>query len=322
MSEKFRVVHVNRPADNTMDAYEKKAFAEAGIDYSCTQTGNDDEIVAAAGDAQVILFTAAKFTGALFDRLPNLKALVRYGIGYDTVDLAAARAHGVDVCNSPTYGCYDVAEHAFSLMLAANRKLVSYDSRIRAGKWGQSGEYNAHRLKGKTLGLVGFGRIARQVAAFASGFAMRIIAFDPFLPADKFAEAGAESVTLEEVLTQSDFISLHAPMNEANAHMINASAFSKMKPEAVLVNTSRGGLVDQDALLEALRTRRIRAAGIDVWDPYPKEAGNPFHELDNIVMTPHMAWNSPEAIADLAREVTDEVLRIFRGEPALHIVNR
>jgi len=316
------VVMVNNEVSPGMDAYETRAFGDNGIEYRRVTTTNADEIVAAAENAPVLLFTAAKFPAELFDRLPNLKLLVRYGIGFDTVDTAAARAHGVDVCNCPTYGCYDVAEHAFSLLMSANRRIVNYDRGIREGKWGNGGDYEAHRLQGKTLGLVGFGRIARMVAQFAQGFSMQILAYDPFLPAEMFAKAGAVSATLDEVLTGSDFISLHAPMNAENAHLINREAFAKMKPSAVLINTARGGLVDQDALYDALASRRIRAAGIDVWDPYPNQVGDRFHALDNIVMTPHMAWNSPEAVADLVKEATEEAMRFFRGEALTHIVNR
>lgn len=322
MSEKIVIVNVNRGKPIDSNELEAKIFAKYPTEYRAAATMNADEVVAAAGDAQVILFTAAKFTNELFDRLPNLRLMVRYGMGYDTVDLAAARAHGVDVCNAPSYGATAVAEHAFSLLMAVNRRIPSYDTAIRDGRWGQHADYLPMQMRGKTLGILGFGRIARNVAQYGQGFGMKVMAYDPFLPAEAMEKVGVQKAELDEVLSQADFLSVNAPLTDSTYHMLNAEAFAKMKPEAVLVNTSRGALIDEDALYDALATHRIRAAGIDVYENYPKEVGNRFHKLDNVILTPHVAWDTVESAVALKEEVAAEVERFLRGEPNLNIVNR
>lgn len=217
-------------------------------------------MIEAAWDAEVVLFTSAKFKEEVFCALPRLRLLVRYGIGYDTVDLAAARSHRVNVCNAPSYGAIDVAEHGLALMLAANRKLCSCDRNIREGRWGQNADYPTLRMREKTLGFIGYGRIARYFAASA--------------------------------------------------------------PSAILVNASRGGLVDTDALAEALCAGRLRAAGLDVFETEPLPEDSPLLSLDNVVLTPHAAWLSTESIQTLHEEVTSEVVRFLEGKPNLNIVNR
>lgn len=319
------IVNVNReplpPAEESA-TLESRTFSSYGATYRSVRTHTASEVVDAARNADVILFTAARFDESVFSQLPNLKLMVRYGVGYDTVDLAAARRHSVNVCNAPAYGSYDVAEHAFALLMSANRKIPQYDAAIRRGGWGGSADYPIYRLEGKTLGTIGFGRIARNVARFAKGFGMRTVAYDPFLPPDLIRDGGSEPLSLDELYRQSDFISINAPLTDDTRHMINANAFRMMKPTAVLVNTARGALVDEDALYNALASRTIRAAGIDVYENYPKDAGNRFHKLDNVVFTPHVAWNSVESAEALHQEVVDEVVRFLKGEPNLNVVNR
>lgn len=315
----MKIVHVNLPQ---RDPYETEVFTRYGAEYICCETKTADEVVAAAKDAEVILFTAAGFTNEVFDRLPKLRLLVRYGMGYDTVDLAAARAHGVDVCNAPTYGAQAVAEHAFSLLMAANRKIPAYDAAIRSGHFGTGADYFSMQLAGKTLGILGFGRIARNVASFGLGFRMQVIASDPFIPEESFRAVGVEKVDFDSLMSQSDFISINAPLTAETYHCVNADAFARMKPTALLVNTARGPLIDEDALYDALSGRKIRAAGIDVWENYPRNPGNRLFALDNIVMTPHIAWDTMESADALHKEVTDEVVRFLEGKPNLNVLNR
>lgn len=314
-----KIVNVN---SSQRLAYEASVFEKYGAEYVCINTTNEEEVVAAAKDAEVILFTAAKFTESTFAELPKLRLMVRYGMGYDTVDLDAARAHGVDVCNAPSYGAQAVAEHAFSLMLATNRKIPSYDAAIREGNFGKGASYPSVQVSGKTLGILGFGRIARNVAKFGLGFGMKVLTYDPYVPEDFAKSQNVEKVELDTLLREADFISVNAPLTDETYHLINAEAFAKMKPSALIVNTARGALIDEDALYDALNTRRIRAAGIDVYENYPKEVGNRFHKLDNIVLTPHMAWNTEESAVALHEEVTAEVVRFLEGKPNLNIVNR
>jgi len=314
----MKICHVN--GGTSLDGYRKElaAFEALGAELKVCSAKTLDELKAEAYDADIILFTATKFDNEVFDALPNLKLMVRYGIGYDTVDCAAAKAHGVVVCNSPTYGAYDVAEHGFALLQAANRKIAGYDRKARGLEPASS--YPSYRLIGKQIGFVGYGRIARWMATFAKGFGMSIAAYDPYADFEN-AEPKAVKMTLEEVLSTSDFVSLNTALTDETRGLMNAERFALMKQDAVLVNTSRGGLVDDDALYDALTTGKIRAAGIDVWNEIPK-AGNRFCELGNVVITPHVAWNTVEAAAALKDEVIDTVTKWIKGETLYNIVNK
>ncbi len=315
----IKIVNVNSAQ---RDAYEEMVFGQYDTEYICVETKTQEQLLEAAKDAEVILFASARFTDEVFNLLPRLKLLVRYGMGYDTVDLDAARAHGVDVCNAPTYGAAAVAEHSFSLLAAANRKIPSFDREIREGRFGQSTPYSSYLMGGKILGIIGFGRIARQVAKLGMGFGMQVLAYDPYLPNEIFAENGVGQVTLDELCVQADFISINAPLTKETYHLVDATAFAKMKPEAVLVNTSRGALIDDAALVEALLTGQIRAAAIDVYENYPTEPNSPLLKPENLILTPHIAWDTEESIEALHREVTEEVVRFLEGKPNRNVVNR
>ena len=215
-----------------------------------------------------------------------------------------------------------MAEHSFSMLVAANRKIPSYDRNIREGRFGKSADYSSYLMAGKTLGIVGFGRIARQVAQFGKGFGMQVIAYDPYLPDAVFSDCGVRRVTLEELYANAEFISVNAPLTKETYHLIDASAFAQMKPEAVLVNTSRGALVDENALVEALLSKKIRAAAIDVYENYPTDPESVLLKPENLILTPHIAWNTVESFESLHREVTDEVVRFLEGKPNLNVVNR
>jgi D-3-phosphoglycerate dehydrogenase len=301
--------------------YEKDAFSKYNADYIALECQKDDEIIAFAKNADVILFDDAVFSAELLDNLPNLKLLVRYGVGYDNVDLAHARKLGIDVCNTPSYGSYDVAEHSFALLMAVNRKLVTYDRNIRAGMWDREIGYLTYRLENKTLGIVGYGRIGKNIAKFAKAFNMRVVIYDPFVDIS-LESSDVKNVDFDTLLMTSDFISVNAPLTEKTRHMFNLDAFKKMKPSAIIVNTSRGALVKEGDLLLALRNKMIRGAGLDVYENMPSEIGNPFHSLDNVVMTPHVAWDSVEAVTALHKEVVDEVVRFIEKKPLKSVVNQ
>ena len=306
------ICHVNAASLKGLDQ-EVACFKALGAELRAVRCSTPDELEANVKDAEILLFTATKFDDEVFDRLPNLRLLVRYGIGYDTVDIGAAKRHNVIVCNSPTYGCYDVAEHAFALLQAANRKIAVYDRKMRGGNCGASAAYPCYRMAGKQMGFIGYGRIARNMANFALGFGMKLAAYDPYADAAN-ANPPAAAMSLEELLKTSDFVSINSVLNDQTRGMMNAERFALMKPTAILVNTSRGGLIDEDALYEALVNKTIRAAGIDVWNEMPKTADNRFCQLDNIVMTPHAAWNTVEAAQALKEEVMQTVTRYIKGE--------
>jgi D-3-phosphoglycerate dehydrogenase len=247
------------------------------------------------------------------------KVIVRYGVGYDNIDNAAAAARGIPVCNVPDYGIEEVSDHALALLLAATRRVAEADRRVRARAWGVPMDRKVHRIRGGTLGLIGYGRIgaAFHRKAAALGYA-RVLVHDPFL---KASPEGAELASLETVAREADAISLHAPATNATRHIIGRAFLAQVKPNLVLVNTARGALVDEAALAAALTEGRLLAAGLDVYESEPLRADSPLRGLDSAVLTDHAAWYSEEAIADLQRKAAEEVARVLRGEAPLHQVN-
>ncbi len=248
------------------------------------------------------------------------KVIVRYGVGFDNIDIAAAAARGIPVCNVPDYGTEEVSDHALALLLAAARRVAEADRRVRAGSWGVPMDRRVHRIRGGTLGLIGYGRIgaAFHRKAAALGYA-RVLVHDPFLTA---APEGAALASLDAVAREADAISLHAPATNATRHIIGRAFLAQVKPTLVLVNTARGALVDEAALADALADGRLLAAGLDVYESEPLRADSPLRALDNVVLTDHAAWYSEQAIADLQRKAAEAVARVLRGEKPLHRVNQ
>ena len=255
----------------------------------------------------------------MLDRHPRLKVIARVGVGYDTVDVAAATQRGVPVCIAPGTNQGSVAEHTFALLLALTRRLVAQHNAVVAGAWPRGTLLPA---RGRTLGLVGLGRIGKAVATRALAFEMRVIAHDPF-PDTAWAEAhGVPLVTFEELLRQSDFLSLHMPALPETTRLINAKTLALMKPTAFLINTSRGAVVDEVDLHAALKEGRLAGAGLDVFDPEPLRADSPLRALDNVVLTPHAAGVDLSSRDDMARSAAEAIVSLSRGEwPAEKVVN-
>jgi len=303
------------------DDYERKLFKELGLSYRIEECATSREVAEKAQDAEVILFAATPFPRSLLEKLPNLKLLVRFGVGYDNADIDAARELGIGVCNSPAYGSYDVAEHAFSLLMDCNRRLTALDRQIRKDNWGGNPGYEPSRLEGKTLGVLGFGRIGSRVGRFSTGFSMNLIACDPYIDPRIIRDAGGTPVDFDTLVRTADFISINTPLTNETRGLFKKDVFAKMKPGAVVVNTARGAIIPPEDLLWALENRVIRAAGIDVYDSWPVCFPKPSEAPENLVITPHEAWHSVESIIDLHKEAADEVVRYFKGEPLLHLVN-
>ncbi|KJV46712.1 4-phosphoerythronate dehydrogenase [Pantoea sp. BL1] len=254
--------------------------------------------------------------------LDKCQAIVRYGVGVDNVDLAAAKEKGIYVANVPDYGSEDVAEHALALLLATTRRLTSRNTQVHAGQWNIGQAEPMYRLSGKVLGIVGFGRIARCLAAKASGIGFsRMLVSDPLLNDADAMAAGVEKVTLEQLCQQADLISLHVPLSEKTRHLIGTEQLALMKPTTIVVNTSRGGLIDETALYQALIENRLFAAGLDVFEQEPVRQDHPLLTLPNVICTDHTAWFTEESVTELQRKAAQEVLRIFEGNKPLNWVN-
>ena len=247
------------------------------------------------------------------------RAIVRYGIGYDNVDIAAAERHGIPVANVPDYCLDEVADHTMALLLVHARGLGEATRSVREGGW-DIPKGQIPRLQGRTLGLVGFGRIGRRVAARALTFGLRVIAFDPVAPIDV---AGVEAVaSLDEVIAQSDYVSLHVPLTDTTRHLINRQALKNARRKPLLINTARGGLVDLNAVVEALQGGVLGGVAIDVFENEPLPADHPLRNHPAAVITPHMSYYSNESEPDLIRRVAEEIARGLRGEPLLNPLTR
>ena len=259
------------------------------------------------------------YTAALFAEHPQLKVVARVGVGFDSVDTVAATAAGVAVCTAPGTNQESVAEHVFAMMLGFTRHIVTRVNAIRAGGWPR---HFSLPLRGQTLGLAGMGRIGKAVASRAVAFGMPVIAYDP-QPDVAFAAAhGIRLVSFAELLAHSDFLSLHLPLMPATKHIMNADAFAKMKPTAVLVNSSRGGLVDETALVAALKEKRLAGAVLDVLEQEPPAAYHPLVAFDNVLLTPHAAGVDVKSIGDMARSAAEAITSLWKGEwPTEKVVN-
>ena len=279
--------------------------------------------IAASRDAYVLVVSQAQIGEPIFAGCPGLVGIVRTGIGLDTVDLPAATRHGVCIANVPDF-CYDeVADTAMTLLLSVARKVRLADQHVRGGSWTPSALLPMRRLRGQTMGLVAFGHIARMVAERARGFGLRVIAFDPYVEAQAMAKLGVEKVeTLEALLARSDIVSLHTPLTEETHGLMGRAAFAAMKPGAILINTSRGKVVDEQALVDALRSGRLAGAGLDVLWTEPPAKDHPLFATDNVVLTPHYASSTVEAIEDLAAKVSRQIVQYLHGEWPTYLANR
>ncbi len=237
------------------------------------------------------------------------------------MDVEAATREGIPVCNAPTYCVDDVADHTVALLLGAVRHLSRQDRWIRAGKWDRTGARPARRLRGCTLGLVGFGRIAQAVAQRVSGFGITLLAYDPFVDSDSMAAVGVEKTDLEGLLPRSDFVSIHCPLTEDTHHLLDARAFGLMKDGVFLVNTSRGPVIDEAALADALRMGRVWGAGLDVFEQEPLPLDSPLREFDNLIFTPHVGASSEESRDDLYRAGYQIALDLQQGRWPQGVVN-
>jgi phosphoglycerate dehydrogenase-like enzyme len=282
-----------------------------------------DPVTAAerAADARVVLCGIVAMPAEAIERLHGTRLIMRCGAGVDSVDVAAAARRGIWVANVPDYCLDEVADHTLLLMLAATRRLRQLTQQVADGRWLDLDLPTVRRLSGRTLGLVGLGRIGERVALRAHGFGLDVIAHDPRLDTARAASLGLRAVDLEELLRASDIVSLHLPLTTDTRHLLRAATFERMRPGVVLVNTSRGGLIDLDALASAIDRGLVAAAGLDVLDGEPQpRLDHPLLADPRVIVTPHIAFYSVDAQLDLGRRVADEVERALDGRPPTSLV--
>ena len=284
--------------------------------------GTEDEMISRTRDADALVISSSPVTRGVMGALEGLKVVARTGVGYDVIDVPAATELGVIVVNIPDIWVREVANHALALMLAWNRKIVTLDRQVHAGFWsaGVPGERTGS-LHGETVGIVGLGNIGSAFARRVAAFETKVIAHDPYVDDARFAALGVERVTLEALAERADYVSVHTLLNAETRHLIGEAFFRRMKPTAILINTSRGAVVDEAALAKALTDRRLAGAALDVWEHEPVAADNPLLRMDNVIATPHAAYFSSPAVAQVPRRCGEEVARALTGRRPVNVVN-
>ena len=277
-----------------------------------------DELIPWLQRADAVIAATDPYTGEVLAACPRLRVIVRWGTGYDSVDVAACTEHGVVACNTPGLNADAVGDHVFMLMLSLARQLPRQLDVSRSGAWE---EVRGVELAGKTLGVIGFGAIGKAVARRARGFGCRLLAYDPFLAPDAAADFGAERAELERVFAESDFVSLHASLTPETRGLVNETLLRTMKPTAYFINAARGPMVDEAALVRALQEGWIAGAGVDAYTVEPLAADHPFRHLPNCIATPHSAFNTFEAAAATNRAVAETAITVLRGERPRGVLN-
>jgi D-3-phosphoglycerate dehydrogenase / 2-oxoglutarate reductase len=314
--KKFKIVITD--CDHPSVEIEKKILSGINPKLILETCKTEEDVIAAASDADGIINQYAPLTRKVIESLKRCKVITRYGVGVDNIDIKAATEHHIMVANVPDYCVDEVSTHALGLILASARKITFLDRKVRERIWDFTIAKPLFRTQGKILGLFGLGRIARMVAQKALGFGFKIIAYDPYVFE---ADSKIEMVDLEHLLSDSDFLSLHAPLTGETKHSFSAHELRSMKKTSFLINTSRGQLVDEEALYIALKEKWIAGAALDVMEEEPPNWESPLLKLENLIITPHISFYSEESYIDLKTKVAESVLSVFKGKPPGSIVN-
>jgi len=326
MSKKIKAAVTDYIEDN-LD-WEREELTKAGIELSVHQLKfrPEAEVIEKLIDADVIVVNMVKMDHSLLSKLPRCKLLIRHGIGYDNVDVAACTELGIQFAYQPDYCVEDVAEHAIALIFACARKVTQsrqvLEDSSRNGQWDFSTLFPIYRMDGKTLGIMGIGRIGSTVYRKLKSFGFKILACDPYLSEARKKDYDVTYVDQETLFRDSDFITLHTPSNPETRQIVNAKTLTWMKPTAFLINTSRASMIDTDALVDALKNRQIAGAAIDVFDVEPPPISHPLFGLDNATLTPHLGWASEEAGWAIRRSIVNDILAFAEGKPARCVVNK
>lgn len=316
----MKIVILDRTgADFTL---EKKIFRAEGASFLVTYFRTAEELRPFVSDADILLCDDIPITADIIATLNSCKLILRYGTDCGTIDLAAAGKKGIFVCNTPSFATYDIAEHTLALLLSACKKIPLADRLARQNNWNPGRIGNLRRLSGKTLGLVGFGPVARKVASRALAFDMNLIVFDPDASLTALEAAGTVPVTLPQLLSESDYISLHMPLTSETHHMMGMEQFKCMKKDAILISAEHGGLIHESELVFALLSGEIGGAALDVFSTIPLSPKSQLLEMENVILTPHIAANSAEGTDALHDEAMENVVRVLHGERPVHIVNQ
>ena len=301
---------------------ERRTIEAAGGEFVLGDCHTEEDLLAQAARSEILLLSWLPIiTPRVMDDLPHLRLIVRWGVGFDQIDTQAATERGVAVANAPTYCTDEVAEHTIALLVAAARRVAWCHEEMRRGGWPKFADTPMRRMRGRALGLIGLGRIGVAVAERARGLGLRVLAYDPNLSDDAIRQAGAEPRGLDDLLAEADFVSPHVSLNPQTRHLLNEERLRRMQPDAVLINTSRGPVVDEAALARVLRSGHLAGAALDVFEVEPLAADSPLRDLPNVLLTPHAASWSAEAWAGLRAEVSQAAVDWMRESWCQSVVN-
>jgi D-3-phosphoglycerate dehydrogenase len=301
---------------------EQQILAAAGCDVAGRQCKTEADLIDLCQGADAVITQFARVSANVIGAMARARVIVRYGIGVDNVDLDAARARHIPVCNIPDYCIDEVADHTLAFILATTRQVVPHTVHLRAGQWGLAAPLTSLKaLRDLTVGVVGFGRIGREVVKRLAAFKCPVLVFDPLVPAAEMEKLGARAVPLDDLLKAADVLTLHCPSTPQTRKLMNRDTFAKLKPGAIFLNIGRGDLVDTPALTAALESGHLGAAALDVFDPEPIPADHPVLKMPNVILAPHIASASPAAVKKLREAAANLALKAVRGEPLPNIVN-
>jgi D-3-phosphoglycerate dehydrogenase len=299
----------------------REVLSGIGADLRLAKEPKPGAILEVARDADAVLTTYAEVTADLILRMTRCRIIGRFGIGVDNVDIGAATQSGIVVTRVPDYCLDEVSDHTMALLLSLVRKVPFSNARTQGGAWQMREVVPVHRIRGAVLGLLGFGRIPQLLAPKAQAFGMRVVAHDPYVSPAVLSRAAVEGVEFDELVTVSDYISIHTPLSPETHHVFNADVFRRMKPTAYLVNTARGPIIDEVALAEALDRKQLAGAALDVMENEPPK-GSPLLGRDDVIITPHTSFYSEESLTDLQIKAAEEVVRVLSGHAPRNPVNR
>lgn len=293
---------------------EKRELGGIGAGLVECTASDEDSIIKEARDADAVLTCYAEITPRVIEALEKCRVISRYGIGVNNIHVPSATSKGIAVTYVPDYCVEEVSDHALGLILACARKICQLNQTVKNGTWDFKAQRPLYRLRGQTLGLIGFGKIPRRLVEKVRAYDFTVLAYDPYIDRAAAAEQGVRPAALEEVLRQSDFVSVHAPLTDETRGMLSYPQFKAMKKTAFLVNTARGGLIDEEGLVRALREGRIAGAGLDLLATEEFDPNNPLVKLENVILTPHVAFYSEESVRDLQIRAVQEVVRVLSGQ--------
>ncbi len=300
---------------------ERKVFHDAGMNVTLCQAKSEEEVIRECGDGEILIVQYAHISEKVMEAMPQLKYIVRYGVGLDTIDIPAATRHGVLVGNVPDYGMNEVADQAISMALAFERKIIEMNRYTKEQKWDYTHAIPIHRFSNSTVGVVGIGRIGKNFAKKMHALGFRVIGSDPLIKQTPELKEYIDIVSFDQLVEESDIISVHCPV-DGNKNLIDKKVLQKMKPTALLINVARGGIINEEDLEDALNNHEIGGAALDCMMNEPVGKDSPLFKHDNVIVSPHIAWYSEESAMELKRKVAEESVRFSKGEKIHYPTNK